>query len=218
MQYKAAIFDLDGVLADTAALHYLAWKKLADGLGIPFEKSDNEQLKGISRMESLDILLSLGNLNRSPKEKELLAAYKNQKYVELLSQLDDKYLLPGAQECLEYLKEHKIKTALGSASRNANLILEQTGLNKWFDVIVDGNQVKHAKPDPEVFLLGAERMGVACKDCVVFEDSTAGIEAARRAGMRTVGIGNREILKKAEIVAADLKEYTMLLRDMFGRK
>lgn len=212
MQYKAAIFDLDGVLADTAALHYLAWKDLADRLGIPFEKGDNERLKGVSRQKSLEILLSLGNLNKSPIEKEKLAEYKNQKYVELLGRMDERDLLPGAQKCLEYLSAHKIKIALGSASKNAGLIVEHTGLEKWFDAIIDGNQVKNVKPDPEVFLLGADRVGIACKDCVVFEDSVAGIEAARQAGMHTVGIGKRDILNKAEIVVADLKEYMMLLR------
>lgn len=212
MRYQAAIFDLDGVLTDTASLHYAAWKTLADRLGIPFGPQDNEQLKGVSRMESLDILLKKGNQNLDREERERLAQEKNRIYVRYLEELTPAEVLPGARECLEWMKEHGIKTALGSASQNAALILSKVCLTDYFDVLVDGCKVQKAKPDPEVFLLGARELGADCAECVVFEDSAAGIKAARRAGMHTVGIGNKQVLRDAEIVVDTIGDYVRVLQ------
>lgn len=206
---KACLFDLDGVIVDTAKYHYLAWKRLASGLGFDFSEEDNERLKGISRMDSLNILLKIGGLTIDEKAKEELAQKKNDWYCELIAKMTPDEILPGTKEFLELLRENKIKIALCSASKNSMTILNNIGLVSHFDAIVDGNSVTHAKPNPEVFLLGAEKLGVKPEECVVFEDARAGIEAAINAGMSSVGIGNPEILDKANIVISSLKEMTL---------
>lgn len=208
-EYKGYIFDLDGVLVDTAKYHFRAWKRLADEMNIHFNEDDNERLKGVSRMASLDIILELGNKTLSEEEKVSLATRKNEWYVEFISKMDASEILPGALEFLKMLKENGYKCALGSASKNAGLILERTGLKDYFDTVVDGTHVSKAKPDPEVFTLGADNMGLSYTDCVVFEDSVAGLQAAKAAGMVAVGIGEASVLTDADMVVKDLSEFNL---------
>lgn len=203
---KGALFDLDGVIVDTARYHYLAWKRLAEELGFEFTEEHNERLKGVSRMRSLEILLEVGGINSSEEEKLAMAERKNSWYVEYIEKMDKTEILRGAREYLQKLKSQGVKIALGSASKNAPMILENLGITGLFDAIIDGNKVSKAKPDPEVFLLGAKELGLAAADCIVYEDAEAGIEAARRAGMGTVGIGRRDILKEADMVVNGLYE------------
>jgi beta-phosphoglucomutase len=205
---KGAIFDLDGVLVDTAKYHYLAWKRLAGELGLNFTEADNERLKGVSRMRSLEILLEVGRHSMNESEKAKAAEKKNAWYVEYLRTLDQSALLPGSREFLTYLRAGRIKTALGSASKNAPLILERLGIAGLFDAVIDGNQVSRAKPDSEVFLKGAEALKLAPAFCVVFEDALAGIEAAKAGGMRVIGVGKPELLPGADRYIASLKDIT----------
>lgn len=211
MKIEACIFDLDGVVVDTAGYHYQAWSRLAEQLGFSFTKMDNERLKGVSRMRSLDILLEVGGmLGRHTDEQKLeLATRKNEWYVELINKMTPAEILPGVIEFLEELEVSGVKIGLGSASRNTPTILERVALTERFEAVVDGNSVSKAKPDPEVFLLGAELLGVEPKNCVVFEDAEAGVEAAHRAGMKCVGIGSPEILGAAEIVIPNFKDLTL---------
>ncbi|MBS1530212.1 MAG: beta-phosphoglucomutase [Bacteroidetes bacterium] len=200
----ACIFDLDGVIVDTAVYHYRAWKRLANELGFDFTEHDNEKLKGVSRMASLDLILGWGGLAKTQMEKEELAARKNAWYVDMISQMTPAEILPGAKEFVEACKSAGIKTALGSASKNSATILEKVGIDHLFDVVIDGNKVSKPKPDPEVFLKGAEALGVPPANCVVFEDAIAGIEAAINGGMRSVGIGSPDVLGKANLVVSGL--------------
>ncbi len=195
---KGAIFDLDGVIVDTAVYHYAAWKELAASLGFEFTESDNERLKGVSRMRSLEILLSVGNITAPQEQKEAWAAEKNSRYLKLLENLNENSLLPGTKPFLQKLRADGVKIALGSASKNAPLILDKLGITDLFDAIVDGNSVSKAKPDPEVFLKGAELLNLDPADCVVFEDAQAGIEAARAAGCGIIAIDKNGILKDAD--------------------
>lgn len=208
-EIKACIFDLDGVIVDTAKYHYLAWKRLAEELGFEFTEEQNERLKGVSRMDSLVILLEIGNKNFTEEEKLKLADKKNNWYKEYISTMKEDEILPGVKEFIEIVRAKGIKTALGSVSKNSMTILNNLKLTKYFDSIIDGNKVKRAKPDPEVFLLGASEVNVDPKDCVVFEDAQAGIEAAIRAGMYSIGIGDAKILNKANFVIDSLKEMTI---------
>jgi beta-phosphoglucomutase len=201
---KGALFDLDGVLVDTAKYHYLAWKRLANELGFNFTEADNERLKGVSRMRSLEILLEVGNYSMDAAEMEKAATKKNAWYVEYLHQLDDTALLPGSREYLLYLRKQKIGVALGSASKNAPLILEKLKIADLFDAIIDGNSVSKAKPDPEVFLKGAEALNLPPEACMVFEDSLAGIEAAKAGGMTAIAVGLVENLPGANKYIRDL--------------
>ncbi len=203
---ELAIFDLDGVIVDTAKYHYLAWKRLAAELGFFFSEEHNERLKGVSRMRSLEILLEVGGIEKSPEEKEELAARKNEWYVEYITQMDESEILPGALAFLQEAKQAGVKIALGSASKNARLILDRLGLTDLFDCIVDGTVVSKAKPDPEVFSRAAEDLNIAPNKCVVFEDAFAGIEAGRRAGMYTIGVGDPEILHEAHLVIPSLND------------
>lgn len=191
---KACLFDLDGVIVDTAKYHYLAWKRLANELGFDFTEQHNERLKGVSRMRSLEILLEVGNKSYPLSEMEKMAARKNEWYVEFISKIEPDEILPGAEAFLNELKSKGIKTALGSASKNAPLILERIGLTKIFDAVIDGTKVSKAKPDPEVFLKGAQELGVEPESCIVFEDAQAGIEAAKNGNMLCVGVGSPENL------------------------
>lgn len=199
---RATIFDLDGVVVDTAKYHYMAWRRLADELGFVFTELDNERLKGVSRMTSLDILLSVGSMQDrfTAEDKERMAARKNEWYLELVSAMTPDEVLPGVVDFLMEIRESGVKTALGSASKNAALILERVGIAALFDVVVDGRMVARAKPDPEVFLKGAELLDVDAAECVVFEDAEAGIEAALRGGMYAVGVGSPDVLSKANRV------------------
>lgn len=205
MKVSACIFDLDGVVVDTAKYHYLAWKRLAAEHGFDFTEHDNERLKGVSRMASLEILLEIGKKSASPQEKELMAARKNAWYVEYIENMNSSEILPGAQEFIENLRGRGIKVALGSASKNARLILNRIGLVNHFDTIVDGTRVVNAKPNPEVFLIAASDLGVTPAECLVFEDAEAGVEAAINGGMRCVGVGNPLVLSKANIVIDGFK-------------
>ncbi|MGB8983613.1 MAG: beta-phosphoglucomutase, partial [Anaerolineales bacterium] len=193
-----------------AKYHYLAWKRLAKEHGFDFTELDNERLKGVSRMQSLEILLEIGGLTVDEAARAEMAAQKNGWYIDYIRNMDASELLPGATEYLQRVRARGIKTALGSASKNAPLILDRLGIAALFDVIVDGNKVSKVKPDPEVFLRGAAELGIPPASCVVFEDAEAGIEAARRAGMGTVGIGSPEILRKADIVVPGLFELVLV--------
>lgn len=203
---KACLFDLDGVIVDTAKYHYIAWKKLAEQLGFDFSETDNERLKGVSRMASLDILLEIGGISITPAEKERLAHQKNEHYVSFITQMQADEVLPGAREFLKACRKADIATALGSASKNAMTILERLELTDLFDVVVDGTHTTKAKPDPEVFLKGAEALKVNPAHCVVFEDAEAGVEAALAAGMKCVGIGHPEVLTKAHLIIDGLHQ------------
>ena len=198
MRIKACLFDLDGVVVDTAKYHYIAWKEMAAELGFDFTQKQNELLKGVSRMRSLDILLGIGKIVLTDAEKLLLAENKNNRYLEYVSQMTEEEILPGVSEFLDELREQGIQIALGSASKNAPLILDRIHLMEKFDIIVDGNAVSKAKPDPEVFLRCAELLGVEPTSCLVFEDAQAGIEAARNGGMQVIGVGSPENLSLAD--------------------
>jgi beta-phosphoglucomutase len=209
-EMRAAIFDLDGVIVDTAKYHYLAWKRLADENGFDFTEADNERLKGVSRTRSLEILLEIGRLTVDEAARHHMASKKNQWYVEYIERMDASEILPGASEYLCALRARGIKTALGSASKNAPLILERLGIADLFHAVIDGNKVSEAKPDPEVFLRAAAEVGVLPAECIVFEDAEAGILAAQRAGMGTVGIGKPSNLKDADVVIGGLYQLVIL--------
>lgn len=203
---KAFLFDLDGVIVDTAVFHYKAWKRLANQLNFDIDEEFNETLKGISRMDSLDAILEHGGVSLSQEEKEKYAKIKNDWYLELVNQMTVNDILPGVEIFLKESRNLGIKIALGSASKNASLILEKTGIISLFDAIIDGNHVSKSKPDPEVFLKGAEALEVEYDACVVFEDAYAGVQAAKAAGMVAVGIGNGEVLNNADFVVKGLFE------------
>jgi beta-phosphoglucomutase len=207
MSKKAFIFDLDGVIVDTAKYHFLAWQKLAQELGIEFTPEHNEELKGVSRVRSLDIILALGNVQASQEDKNRWLIQKNEEYLSYLVDMNESELLPGVINVLEFIKEKKQLIALGSASKNARPILEKTGILHFFDAIVDGNDVANAKPDPEVFLRAAKLVKADNKNCIVFEDSVAGIQAANIANMISVGIGDAEILQEAKY---NFKDFTFM--------
>ncbi|MCJ8011982.1 beta-phosphoglucomutase [Paenibacillus sp. KQZ6P-2] len=213
---RACLFDLDGVLVDTAKYHYLAWKRLAEELGFNFTEQDNERLKGVSRMASLDILLEVGGVTLDDETKLALADKKNSWYVDYISHMDESEILPGALTFLKELKASGTLVALGSASKNAMTILNNTNMVTYFDAIIDGTKTASAKPDPEVFLLGAKELNVSPSECVVFEDAEAGIEAAIRAGMRSIGVGSRDTLGRADEVVSSLQEMSVSrLMDIF---
>jgi len=194
------LFDLDGVVVDTARYHYIAWNKIAEELGFYFSEQDNERLKGVSRMESLDILLGVGGINIDTAQKNELAEKKNNLYVSYIRQMTPDEILPGVIRFLEELHKNNVLIALGSASKNARFILDKIALADKFDAVIDGNKVSKAKPDPEVFLKGASELGVSPENCLVFEDAQAGIDAARNGGMSVIGIGQKENLKNADFV------------------
>jgi beta-phosphoglucomutase len=206
MWTKACIFDLDGVIVDTAKYHFMAWKRLTDDLGILFTVEDNERLKGVSRMASLEIILEIGGRKLDVSEKQELAALKNKWYIEYISRMTPGDILPGTLEFINELKSNQIKIALGSASRNTPLLLDRVGMNNTFDAVADGNTVYNAKPDPEVFIKAAELIGIETGRCAVFEDASAGVEAALNAGMICVGIGQKNVLKDAHMVIKGLYE------------
>ena len=198
MTKKVFIFDLDGVIVDTAKYHYLAWKKIASELGIEFTHEHNELLKGVSRVRSLDIILGLGEVDASQAQKDQWLIQKNEDYLSYLVDMDQSEILPGVMTVLEFLKANQQPIALGSASKNARPILEKTGILSYFDAIVDGNDVSNAKPDPEVFLQAAQKLGISNENSIVFEDSVAGIQAANIASMTSIGIGEASILNEAK--------------------
>lgn len=203
MNTKAFIFDLDGVIVDTAKYHYLAWQKIANALNIDFTHEHNELLKGVSRVRSLDIILELGNIQASQEDKDKWLIQKNEDYLTYLVDMNESEILPGVLPVLEFLKEKKQAIALGSASKNARPILEKTGIISFFDVIVDGNDVTNAKPDPEVFLKAARLLNISPTDSIVFEDSVAGVQAANIGKMTSVGIGSKTVLHEAKYIFED---------------
>lgn len=189
MSKRAVIFDLDGVIVSTDEFHYEAWKQMAEDEGIYFDKKINERLRGVSRMESLEIILERSETLYTLQKKEDLAERKNNYYRNLLNTLSEMDILPGVMNVLKALKELGIKIAIGSSSKNKPFILERIKLDGYFDAVADGNEIKYSKPHPEVFLLAAAKLGMDAFECVVIEDADAGIEAANAGGMKAVGVG-----------------------------
>lgn len=204
MTINAVIFDLDGVIVSTDENHYQVWKKMAEEEGIPFDRELNEQFRGVSRMDCLDILLEQTDREYNEEEGLELANRKNNYYRSSLKELSQKSILPNVMNILKDLRERNIKKAVGSSSRNTPLILKQIGLDSFFDAVADGNQIKNSKPDPELFLLAVEKLGVSPEDCLVIEDADAGIEAGIAGGMKTLGVGFASNNKKADIKSEDL--------------
>ncbi len=206
---KACLFDLDGVIVDTAVYHFQAWRRLANELGFDFTEHQNEQLKGISRMESLELILQWGNVTLTEEEKIEWATRKNAWYLDLVKQMTPKEVLKGVPEFLTNLRENNIKIALGSASKNSKLILERINMLDYFDAIIDGNNITKGKPDPQVFLMGAEATHCKPEECVVFEDAVAGVQAGKAGGMKVIGVGSADILTEADFVIAGFEEMTI---------
>lgn len=209
MSKKAFIFDLDGVIVDTAKYHFLAWKKLANSIGVDFTEHQNEQLKGVSRVKSLEKILDWGNKSVSEDEFMELMALKNEDYLGYINNMDESEILPDVPKVLNFLSDNHQLIALGSASKNARSILTKVKLLDKFHCIVDGNDVKLAKPNPEVFTTAANELHIPAKDCIVFEDSLAGIKAANSAGMISIGIGDKNILNEADYIFNDFTEISL---------
>ncbi|WP_046743234.1 beta-phosphoglucomutase [Kordia zhangzhouensis] len=219
MNKKGFIFDLDGVIVDTAKYHYLAWKTLANELGFDITPEQNEQLKGVSRIRSLEIILDWGNKTLSEDEFMKYMAEKNDNYLSHIAQMDAGEILPDVPKILDYLQETQQGIALGSASKNARKILQKVGLHDIFkNAIVDGNDVSKAKPDPEVFLIAAQKLNIEPTNCIVFEDSVAGVTAANTAGMISIGIGSKETLGHADYIFNDFTEIqTLFIQELINR-
>ncbi|MFY4776385.1 beta-phosphoglucomutase [Metabacillus sp. RGM 3146] len=217
---EAFIFDLDGVITDTAEYHFLAWKELAKDIGITFTKEDNEELKGISRMESLEKILKLGGKENdfSKEEKEQLAAKKNEHYLTLIQNITPDDILPGIKPLIEEIKKHGLKLGLASVSKNAIAVMESLGLKDKFDVIVDAAKIQHGKPDPEIFLTAAKLLNVETAACIGLEDAAAGVDSIKGAKMFAVGVGSEETLRKADIVYSktELLSYGNIIREFEG--
>lgn len=214
---ELCIFDLDGVIVDTAKYHYLAWKRLCKELGFDFSEKQNELLKGVSRKKSLEILLNIGKVSLSEEEFNDYMAKKNEWYLEMVKLMPNTDILPGVKDLLIELRENNIKVCLGSASKNALIILEKLDIVDLFDGIIDGNKVTNAKPDPEVFLSGARLLNIDPINCIVFEDALAGVEAAKRANMFAIGIGESENLPNADIVFSGISDLNLdILKEIFG--
>ena len=212
---KACIFDLDGVIVDTAHYHFVAWQRLAKELGITFTEKENERLKGVSRMRSLEIILEIGGIELSEEEKEKLALRKNGWFVEYINAIKPEEVFSGVPELLQSIRSKGIKVGLASSSKNADTVLRLLGIGNMFDAIVDGTMIVNTKPNPEIFLLAARKLGVVPSDCVVFEDAEAGVEAAIAAGMKCVGVGlpgqlstaNEVVRNTADFQLADLEKF-----------
>jgi beta-phosphoglucomutase len=209
MRTKACIFDLDGVIVDTAKYHFLAWKRLAGQLGILFSEKDNERLKGVSRMDSLEIILEIGDMKMNQTQKNKYATLKNKWYVDYIDKMTPDEILPGCLEFISELRSADIRVAIGSASKNTPMILERVGIKDLFDAVVDGNIASKAKPDPEVFIKAAKMVGIEPENCIVFEDAIAGVQAAINAGMMCIGVGSQNVLKKAHFVISGLHEMNL---------
>jgi beta-phosphoglucomutase len=204
---KACIFDLDGVLVDTAHYHFLAWKRLAKEFDYELTEEINEQLKGVSRMKSLEIVLKHANISLEEQRKQSLADRKNGWFTEYVHGMKAEELFPGVKELFKKLKADDIRIALASSSKNAQTIIDILGIRNEFDAVVDGNMIVHSKPDPEIFLLAAKKLGLSPADCIVFEDAEAGVEAALRAGMKCVGVGNPAQLNKANVIVRSIAAF-----------
>jgi len=209
MKPRGCLFDMDGVIVDSASHHYVAWKRLAEELSIPFTEEDNHALKGLSRVDSLEHILRLGHLQLDEKTKLKLMAQKNAWYLHLIEGMRAKDILPGAAELIRELSEAGVGVGLGSSSRNAQLILDNVGLTSFFDVVVDGNHITLSKPDPEVFLKGAQGLGLHPHEIVVFEDASSGVRAAKTGGFFAVGVGSPEQLGQADVVVPNLEGVTL---------
>lgn len=209
MPIKAFLFDLDGVIVDTAIYHFQAWRRLANELGFDLSEEFNETLKGVSRMESLDLILAHGGLTLPDEKKTELAAQKNGWYLELVSRMTSDDILPGVPTFFSQVRKAGLQTALGSVSKNAPMILERIGMTNAFDAIIDGTKISKGKPDPEVFTKGAAELEVSPAECVVFEDAVAGVEAGKRAGMFVVGLGLPQTLNRADLVVPSLENLTV---------
>ena len=203
---KGFIFDLDGVIVDTAKYHYLAWKKLANELGFDFTEEQNEMFKGVSRKRCLEILLDLGKVDATQEQFDRWMIEKNEDYLSYIDNMDESEILPKVKKTLKYLSKKEQPMALGSASKNARPILEKVGLLPYFQAVVDGTHVSKAKPDPEVFLIAANDLNLKPEDCIVFEDSVAGIQAANIANMISIGIGDKKVLHEADYNFKDFTE------------
>lgn len=206
MNKKGFIFDLDGVIVDTAKYHYLAWKKLADELGFEFTEEHNEMFKGVSRKRCLEILLDIANIDATQEQFDKWMLEKNEDYLAFIDKMNESEILPDVNKVLTFLQKNNQPIALGSASKNAQPILEKVGLLEFFQTIVDGNSVAKAKPDPEVFLIAAMDLGMQPEHCIVFEDSVAGIQAANVANMVSIGIGDKNVLNEADYIFKDFTE------------
>ncbi len=206
---KGVIFDLDGVIVSTDDYHYHAWKRMADDEGISFGRESNKYLRGVSRMESLEVVLRHGDKSYTPEEKRELAERKNRYYRESLNDLTPDEILPGVYPLLDSLRERNIKIAIGSSSKNTPVILEKIGLDKSFDAVADGNDISRSKPDPEVFLIAARKLGIKPAECVVVEDAEAGIDAALAAGMVAVGVGDASNYRKADYRISGLDHFPL---------
>jgi beta-phosphoglucomutase len=204
---KACIFDLDGVIVDTAHYHFLAWKRLAKELNIDLTEQHNERLKGVSRMHSLDIILDLGGITLSQHEKENLANKKNSWFVDFLERMAPEEIFPGVKPLLAELRSMGLKIGLASSSKNAQTVIQLLHIQNDFDAVVDGNMITHSKPHPEIFLLAASKLNLKPEECLVFEDAEAGVEAAIAAGMKCVGIGSKDQLPKANFVIAKTGDF-----------
>lgn len=204
---KAVIFDLDGVIVSTDDCHYEAWKKMADEEGIYFDKEINNRLRGVSRTESLEIILERAEKAYTEEEKVALATRKNGYYTEFIKKLTPADILPGAKETLDELKANGIKVAIGSSSKNTPIILKQIGLDIYFDAVSDGNNISKSKPDPEVFIKAADMLGIPYDECMIVEDADAGVEAGKRAGMKTLSVHGA---KGADISIEDLSEESLI--------
>lgn len=209
MNIKGLIFDLDGVIVSTEHNHFLAWQRTATELGIHFTEKENEQLKGLSRADSLKAILALDNVTISEDEFHALLEDKNAFYVESIASLSEKDLLPGVKDLLIQAKESGIKMAIGSSSKNAPYIIELLDLNDYFECIIDGAKVTFPKPHPEVFLNAAKEMGLAVEECIVFEDAESGIQAAKSGGFYSIAVGNASIADKADLFLSDLTEFKL---------
>jgi beta-phosphoglucomutase len=213
VKYEAVIFDLDGVILSTDDFHYKAWKKMADREGIYFDRTINERLRGVSRMESLAIILERAQKKYTEAEKVEMATFKNNFYRESLNALTPADIFPGVPEFLKFLKDRGIKIAIGSSSKNAKFILKQIGMGNTFDAVSDGTNITNSKPDPEVFLMAAEMVAVAPERCLVIEDAEAGIDAAKAGGMDALGIGFVSGYSKNDYSFADIQS---IGRSIFG--
>lgn len=209
MSIKGVIFDLDGVIVSTDEYHFQGWKRLADEEGIEFTREDNMRLRGVSRMQSLEFLLEKATRKYTDEEKQEMAARKNSYYRELLQDITPDNILPGAMEIMEELKKRGIKIAVGSSSKNTPRILQRIGLENYFDAVSDGNDIKRGKPDPEVFLIAAERLSLAPQVCLVVEDAEAGIEAALAGNMKAMGVGAAQDDERAHIKTKDMASVTV---------
>lgn len=201
---KAFIFDLDGVIVDTARYHFIAWRRMANELGFDFSEEKNEQLKGVSRMDSLGLILEWGGVERTEAEKAALAKQKNEWYREYILKMDESEILEGVLPFLDAAEAEGLKLAVGSSSKNATTILGQIGLKARFETIIDGNKLTRSKPDPQVFQLGAKAMGFQPAECVVFEDAEKGVDAALAGNFYTVGVGG-DNLRHAHYVVPNFK-------------